>query len=93
MAPGKNPISIERENLEAHVELCAERYQQLEEKISELDTKMQTLTTSMTEIRISLDKSFNATNVNFNNRLLAISASIIGVLSTTLLGLILHNLK
>ena len=29
-------MSLEKENLEAHVDLCAERYQRLEEKYEEL---------------------------------------------------------
>jgi hypothetical protein len=32
--------AIEKENLEAHVELCAERYKQLNMKLDSLDTKV-----------------------------------------------------
>jgi len=31
---------IERENLEAHVDLCAERYRVLEEKVNNIDTRL-----------------------------------------------------
>lgn len=32
--------SIEKENLEAHVELCAERYKQLETRLGVIETKV-----------------------------------------------------
>ena len=34
------PTDIERENLEAHVELCAQRYSALEERMTKLETKV-----------------------------------------------------
>lgn len=38
-----NPTAIERENLEAHVELCAQRYDALEKRLSSVETKLGTL--------------------------------------------------
>jgi hypothetical protein len=37
------PTDIEKENLEAHVELCAERYKQLETRLTTVETKIGTL--------------------------------------------------
>ena len=37
------PTDIEKENLEAHVELCAERYSQLEKRLSSVENKIVTL--------------------------------------------------
>ena len=34
---------IEKENLEAHVELCAERYRQLDTRLGNIETKVETL--------------------------------------------------
>jgi hypothetical protein len=34
------PTEIEKENLEAHVELCAVRYGQLEERLSNIENKV-----------------------------------------------------
>jgi len=34
---------IEKENLEAHVELCAERYKQLETRLTSIEVKVATL--------------------------------------------------
>jgi tetrahydromethanopterin S-methyltransferase subunit G len=35
-----NPTEIEKENLEAHVELCAQRYQSLETRLDTIEYKM-----------------------------------------------------
>ena len=45
-----NQSRLERENLEAHVDLCAERYRVLEEKLNRLETKVDGLTTAMSKI-------------------------------------------
>jgi tetrahydromethanopterin S-methyltransferase subunit G len=37
------PTDIEKENLEAHVELCAERYKQLETRLSSIEKKVANL--------------------------------------------------
>ena len=37
------PTNIERENLEAHVELCAQRYDALEQRMSSVEGKLSTL--------------------------------------------------
>lgn len=38
-----NPTAIEKENLEAHVELCAQRYDALEKRLSSVEGKLATL--------------------------------------------------
>lgn len=38
-----SPTDIEKENLEAHVELCAERYKQLETRLSSIEGKVANL--------------------------------------------------
>ena len=38
---------LERENLEAHVDLCAERYRVLEEKLNRLENKVDSLADSV----------------------------------------------
>lgn len=42
---------IEKENLEAHVELCAERYDALETKLDTVEEKVSSLETSVDEIK------------------------------------------
>ena len=38
-----NATDIEKENLEAHVELCAERYKQLDARLGSIESKVSTL--------------------------------------------------
>jgi hypothetical protein len=38
-----SPTDIEKENLEAHVELCAERYKQLETRLTSIEGKVANL--------------------------------------------------
>ena len=42
---------IEKKNLEAHVELCAERYDALETKLDTVEEKVSSLETSVGEIK------------------------------------------
>lgn len=42
---------IERENLEAHVDLCAERYRVLEEKVNNIDTRLTSIEKSVVLMR------------------------------------------
>ena len=42
---------IEKKSLEAHVELCAERYKFLENKLETVDTKIGTLENMLRELR------------------------------------------
>lgn len=37
------PTNIEKENLEAHVELCAQRYEALEDRLTSVEKKISTL--------------------------------------------------
>lgn len=41
------PTDIEKENLEAHVELCAQRYDALEKRLTSIETKVATLQTTI----------------------------------------------
>lgn len=42
---------IERENLEAHVDLCAERYRVLEEKVNNIDTRLTGIEKTVVQMR------------------------------------------
>lgn len=44
-----DPTDIEKKNLEAHVELCAERYRFLENKLNAVENKITALTPVMQE--------------------------------------------
>jgi len=48
--------NIERENLEAHVELCAERYKQLETRLETIEHKVATIAQTIEESSNSVNK-------------------------------------
>jgi archaellum component FlaC len=47
---------IEKENLEAHVELCAERYRRLEEKFENLEGKIVEVSSDLSTLKSSMSK-------------------------------------
>jgi len=47
---------IEKENLEAHVELCAERYRRLEEKLENVETKMSTVSSDLSGLHTTMSQ-------------------------------------
>ena len=56
---------LERENLEAHVDLCAERYRVLEENLKRLESKVDDLVDSMNDM-----SEKHAVDKNQNNKIL-----------------------
>ena len=50
------PTDIEKKSLEAHVELCAERYNAVDEKLITLDGKISHLCTEITDVKNTLQK-------------------------------------
>ena len=76
---------LERENLEAHVDLCAERYRVLEEKLNRLESKVDTLATTITK----LAEKQTADKVAGNKMIVGAAATVIaGLLSTVVLLLL-----
>lgn len=67
---------IEKENLEAHVELCAERYRQLNLKLDSLGDKVSTMESMISDIKNTLSDA----NDKHNRQLITIGTSIIVVL-------------
>jgi hypothetical protein len=51
-----NTTDLERNNLEAHVDLCAIRYEQLDERLSNVETKIDTLHTAISMGQQSMTK-------------------------------------
>ena len=78
---------IERENLEAHVELCAERYKQLNMKLDSVDNKVTAMEGMISEIKNSLSEA----NDKHNRQLITIGTgiilSLIGAIITLLVAL------
>lgn len=76
---------LERENLEAHVDLCAERYRVLEEKLIRLETKVDDLSDAIGKMA---EKQVN--DKAASNKLIigAAGTVIAGLLSTVVLLLL-----
>ena len=77
---------IEKKSLEAHVELCAERYRYLEDKLDAVDERIITINTDTKEIRAMLERVITKRN----DQLVAWGLGIIAALSGTVGWLITH---
>ena len=77
---------IEKKSLEAHVELCAERYNALEERLSTMDDKISAVASMVGEVKSAVSKLAEKTN----DRLIGWGVGIIGFLSASIIYLISH---
>ena len=75
---------IEKENLEAHVELCAERYRQLNLKLDSLGDKVSTMESMISDIKNTLSDA----NDKHNRQLITIGTSVIVVLIGAIISLL-----
>jgi len=67
---------IEKTNLEAHAELCAERYINLQDKLENLDSRMDTIENNISEIK----QLISSLRDQRNNQLIGWGITIIGSL-------------
>ena len=77
---------IEKKSLEAHVELCAERYTQLEQRFEHVDSKITALETLMREVHDMVAKI----NEKRTDQIIGWGVGIIGALVATTVYLITH---
>jgi len=77
---------IEKKSLEAHVELCAERYSNLETKLDNLEGRMDKLEVHIVDIK---DTIRGVGNDN-NKTIITIGTTIGGILITAVIGLLVH---
>jgi chromosome segregation ATPase len=77
---------IEKKSLEAHVELCAERYNALEDKMSTMSENIAHLCTMVQEVKSSVSKMSEKNN----DRLITWGIGIIGFLGASTVYLITH---
>ena len=77
---------IEKENLEAHVELCAERYKNLHDKLDSLDTRMSKIEGLIADIK----QSVSAVPNESNKTIIAIGTAIVGAMIGAIITLIVH---
>jgi hypothetical protein len=81
-----DPTDIEKKSLEAHVELCAERYRMLELKVETVEKDVSAVKTMVTEVH---DMVQTITNKR-NDQIIAWGVGIIGFLTATVGWLISH---
>ena len=62
----------ERNNLGAHVDLCAERYRSLEDKLDKLENRMHTMEEHIIVIRTKLSESAADVSGKTSNQLISI---------------------
>jgi hypothetical protein len=77
---------IEKKSLEAHVELCAERYNALEDKMTTMGANIAHLCEMVTEVKNSVSQMNNQRN----NQLLNWAVGSIGVLMAALGYMVSH---
>jgi hypothetical protein len=75
---------IEKKSLEAHVELCAERYNQLEQRFEHVDSKINSIESLMREVHDMVAKI----NEKRNDQIIGWGLGIIGGLMATTVYLI-----
>ena len=77
---------IEKKSLEAHVELCAERYSTFEFKLEHLDKRMESLEGHIVDIKDSLGQVGN----DGNKTIITIGTAVFIALLTAVLGVVVH---
>jgi hypothetical protein len=80
------PSEIEKQSLEAHVEICAVRYSNLETKLENLEHRMDKLEGYLVSIKDSLDDKFEGRG----KQSVSIIVTILSVVLTGLLGFLAH---
>jgi predicted nucleic acid-binding Zn-ribbon protein len=78
---------IEKQNLEAHVELCAVRYTSLESKLNNLEQRMDKLEIHLVDIKNSLNDKVAGSD----KQTISIFTSMMGVVLAGLIGFITHS--
>lgn len=74
------PSDIEKKSLEAHVELCAERYRSLDERLDGLADKISKVETCTEDIKTMMAKHVEKHNDRLIGWGVGIIASLIGVI-------------
>jgi hypothetical protein len=84
-----DPTDIEKKNLEAHVELCAERYRFLESKLAAVESKISSLAPVISEVR----NMVHALAQKRNDQLIGWGVAIIGSLVALVVWFASHYVR
>ena len=77
---------IEKKNLEAHVELCAERYKNLEHKLSNLEDRMSVIEGHVVDIKESITNKTGG----IDGKIITIGTTIVGVMFSAIIVLLVN---
>lgn len=80
---------IEKKSLEAHVELCAERYKFLETKLESVEQKCEELVVAISSVKTTVETMATKSN----DRLISWGVGIIGTLIATCAWLLAQYIK
>jgi hypothetical protein len=80
MSIGHEPTDLEKKSLEAHVDLCAQRYRFLESKMESVDEKIAGLNTVVSEIHDMLHSITEKRNDQLLNWSLGVGATLVGII-------------
>jgi len=83
------PTDIEKESLEAHVELCAQRYDAMKDNMERMEDRLTNVETIVKQIKDMLVEKENKAYI----KLLNLGIAIIGSLLTALLGIGIYLIK
>jgi len=83
------PTDIEKESLEAHVELCAQRYDAMKDNMERMEDRLTNVETIVKQIKDMLVEKENKAYI----KLLNLGIGIIGSLLTALLGIGIYLIK
>ena len=86
---------IEKKNLEAHVEICAERYKNLETKLENLEGRMDDLDGRMDKFEshlVEIKNAVTATDVKHSDKTISILMSVFGIILAALIGIFASGL-
>lgn len=71
---------LEKKSLEAHVDLCAQRYHFLEERITGMVAKIETVATTVADVKSSVDKMAEKNNDRLINWGVGIIVFLVGII-------------
>ena len=69
-------LYIEKESLEAHVDLCSERYKRMEEKLDNLDSRI----TGIESVLVDIRDSISSDKASRSKQMMTLGMAVIGAL-------------
>ncbi len=76
---------IEKKSLEAHVDLCAERYNELNKNIKNMETRINSLSSHV----LGMKEDMNKVVSRINSRIITIAGATLGIMTTAVIALTL----